>query len=85
MGVSSKKKLELASYQLKEIAQVWYTKLKDNRPIESSLIQWEEFKEAFLGKYFPYERKEVMFEEFINIRQVNMSVDEYSLNFNLLP
>ena len=49
---------------------MWYTKLKDNRPIESSLIQWEEFKEAFLGKYFPREKREVKVEEFINLRKV---------------
>ena len=37
----------------------WYTQWKDNRPMESGPIEWEEFKEAFLGKYFPCERREV--------------------------
>ena len=46
--------------------------------------EWEEFKEAFLGKYFPRERREVKVEEFIHLRQGNMSVEEYFLKSTLL-
>ena len=52
--------------------------------MESSPIEWEEFKEAVLGKYFPCERREVKVEDFINIKQRNMSVEEYSLKFTRL-
>jgi len=55
MGVSSREKAELASYQLKEVAQIWYTQWKANRPEEAGPI---EFKEAFLGKYFPLQKRE---------------------------
>ena len=44
MGVSSREKAELASYQLKEVAQIWYTQWKANRPEEAVTIEWEEFK-----------------------------------------
>ena len=47
-------------------------------------IEWVEFKEAFLGKYFPRERREVNVEELINLKQGNMSVEEYSLRFSIL-
>ena len=40
--------------------------------------------EAFLGKYFPHERREVKVEEFINLKQGHMSVEEYSLKFSIL-
>ena len=30
MGVSSREKLELASYQLREVAQVWFTQSREN-------------------------------------------------------
>ena len=50
--------------------------------VESSPIEWEKFKEAFLGKYFPRERRKVKVEEFINLKQGNMSVVEYSLKFS---
>ena len=69
IGVTSREKAELASYQLRHVAQVWYTLWKDNRLVESDPIQWEEFNDTFLGKYFPHERSEVKVEEFINLRQ----------------
>ena len=84
MGVSSREKAELASYQLKEVAQIWYTQWMANRPEEAGPIEWEGFKEAFLGKYFPLEKRECKIEEFINLRQGNMSVEEYALKFSML-
>ena len=78
------KKAELDLYQLREVAQVWYIQWKDNRLVESGPIEWEEFKEAFLGKYFPRERREVKAEEFNKFRQGNMSVEEYFLKFTML-
>mgnify|MGYP002555469830 CR=1 FL=1 len=74
----------MSSYQLRDVSQIWYTQWKDNRLVESGPIEWEEFKEAFLGKYFPRERREVKVEEFINLKQGNMSVEEYSLKFSML-
>ena len=37
----------------------------------------------FIGKCFPCERMAVKVEEFINLRQGNISVEEYSLKFTL--
>ncbi|XP_069145434.1 uncharacterized protein [Solanum lycopersicum] len=84
MGVSSKEKAELASYQLREVDQECYTRWKYNSLVESGPRGWEEFKEAFLGKYFPRERREVKAEEFNKFRQGNMSVEEYFLKFTML-
>ena len=69
-------------YQLKEVAQIWYTQWKANRPEEAVTIEWEEFKEAFLGKYFPLEKRECKIEEFINLRQGIMNVVEYALKLS---
>ena len=55
---------------------MWYTQLKYNRLVESGPIVWEELKGAFLQKYFHCEKREVNVEEFININQGNMSVEE---------
>ena len=82
MGVTSRKKAELVSYQLIDVSQIWYTQWKDNRPEESGPIEWEEFKEAFLGKYFHREKMEVKVEEFININKGHMNVKEYFLKFS---
>ncbi|KAK4731588.1 hypothetical protein R3W88_024576 [Solanum pinnatisectum] len=80
MGVTSIEKVELVAYQLKDVAQVWFTQWKSNRPVEAGPIDWEVFKQAFLGRFFPRERREARVEEFINLRQGNMNVQEYSLN-----
>ena len=79
LGVTSSEKTKLDLYQLREVAQVWYTQWKDKRPVESGPIEWEEFKEAFLRKHFPCERRKVKVEEFINLNQGNMSVEEIFL------
>ncbi len=42
-----------------KVYQVSYTQWKDNRPVESRPVEWKEFKEAFLGKYFPHKSMEV--------------------------
>ena len=39
MGVTSREKAELVSYQLKEVGKVWFTQLKSNRPIEVGPIE----------------------------------------------
>ena len=52
--------------------------------VESLPIEWEEFKEAFLEKHFPHDRREVKVEEFINLKHDSMSVEEYSLMFTML-
>ncbi|TMX04176.1 hypothetical protein EJD97_011140 [Solanum chilense] len=67
-----------------KVSQMWYNQRKDNRLVESGPIEWEEFKEAFLGNYFPHERRELKVEVFINLKHGNMSVEEYSLKFNIL-
>ena len=53
MGVTSREKAGLVLYQLRDVSQIWYTQWKDNRLEKSGLIEGEEFKEDFLGKYFP--------------------------------
>ena len=63
---------------------MWFTQLKDNKPVESGSIEWEEFKKSFLKRYFPYEKKEVKVKDFIYLRQGNMSVEECPLKFTLL-
>ena len=52
MVMTSREKAQLCSYQLREVAQVWYTQWKDNRTIESGSIEWEEFKKVFLETVF---------------------------------
>ena len=56
----------------------------DRKSVKSGHLELEDFKEAFLERYFPNEKREVKIEELINLRQGNMSVEENSLKFILL-
>lgn len=74
----------MASYKLRELSKVWYIKWKENRPVKVGPIEWEELKELFLGMYFPNVKREVKVEKFIKHKKGNMSLEDYSLKFNLL-
>ncbi|XP_049382853.1 uncharacterized protein LOC125847230 [Solanum stenotomum] len=84
MGVSPREKAELASYKLKDVAQVWFEQWRDERPIGADPIDWGVFKTALLDRFFPLELREQKLVEFSNLRQGNMSVKEYSLKFTQL-
>ncbi|KAF3654391.1 hypothetical protein FXO38_15181 [Capsicum annuum] len=55
-----------------------------DRGTDAEPIEWEEFATAFLDKFFPLELREAKVLEFINLRQGNMTVKEYSLKFTQL-
>ncbi|XP_069150522.1 uncharacterized protein [Solanum lycopersicum] len=81
MGATDIEKAELASYQLKDVAQTWCKMWRDSRVLGGVPVTWELFKTAFLERFFPREMKEAKVEEFINLKQGSMTVREYSLKF----
>ncbi|TMX01860.1 hypothetical protein EJD97_023393, partial [Solanum chilense] len=54
MGGSSQEKAELAAYQFKDVAQVWYEQWKDERPVVEGRITWELSKQLSLIGSFPW-------------------------------
>ena len=76
MGVTSNEKAELAWYQLKDVAQIWYVQWRDNRSLRGGLVTLEIFKATFLDGFFPRERREEKVTKFINLRQGGKSVHE---------
>ncbi len=53
MYVADTERVELATYQLKDVAQVWFTQWKSNRPVGAGPINYEGFKKAFIDRFFP--------------------------------
>ena len=84
MGVTPREKAELAAYQLKDVAQMWFEQWRVERPLERGLVDWEEFKKAFLYRFFSLEWREKNMVELMNLRRGGMSVQEYSLKFTQL-
>ena len=56
MGMSSNEKAELGFYQLKDVAQTWYTQWKDNRGLREGPISWDVFRRAFLDRLISREK-----------------------------
>ncbi|WMV59086.1 hypothetical protein MTR67_052471 [Solanum verrucosum] len=83
MYVARNDRVELASYQLKDVAHIWFTQWKENRGFNAALVTWECFTGAFLERFFPRELREEKTQEFMNLRQGSMTVQDYGLKFTL--
>ena len=81
MRLSTSEKVELATYQIKDVEQAWYVQWRDNRTLSGGPVTWEVFKETFLDRFIPREMREEKGVEFINLFQGGKSVHEYSLEF----
>ena len=57
MGFTSEEKAELAAYQLKGVAKIWFQQWKELTGVDASPT-WDEFKMAFLDHFFPLELRE---------------------------
>ncbi|KAH0661218.1 hypothetical protein KY284_026149 [Solanum tuberosum] len=81
MQVTGSDRVELALYQLKDVAHIWYTQWKENMGTDATHITWVCFSETFLDRFFPRELREAKAQEFMNLRQCSMTVQEYGLKF----
>nr|XP_019067249.1 uncharacterized protein LOC109119250 [Solanum lycopersicum] len=79
LGATNTEKSELASYQLKDIAQTLFKMWQDRQVMGGVPVILELFKRAFLERFFPREKSEGKVEEFITLKQGSMKVREYSL------
>ncbi|KAH0647574.1 hypothetical protein KY285_032822 [Solanum tuberosum] len=84
MQVTGNDRVELASYQLKDVAHIWFTQWKKNRGENAALVTWECFTRAFLDTFFPRELREAKAQEFMDLWQGSMSVQEYGLKLTQL-
>ncbi|GKV41417.1 hypothetical protein SLEP1_g48955 [Rubroshorea leprosula] len=78
------KKVELAVFTLEGEADDWWTVVQDGFSKRGEEVTWDKFVQAFYRKYFSavvLERKEL---EFMNLKQDDMTVDEYQAKFNSL-
>ena len=47
IGLTTSEKVNLATYQLKDVAQTLYVKWRDNRTLRGEQVTWEIFKKDF--------------------------------------
>ena len=80
--ISDAMRIRLAAFQLEGKSQVWWDCVKASRNL--GVMTWEEFRELFMGKYFPASAQHAKAQEFLELKQGTMTVLEYVANFNEL-
>ncbi|XP_070005675.1 uncharacterized protein [Nicotiana sylvestris] len=84
MHASVTEAVELASFRLRDVAVLWYESWERYRGPDAPPAEWEDFSKAFLAYYLPREVREARLDQFLSLKQVDMSVRDYSHKFNSL-
>ena len=75
-------KIRLATFYLEGESQVWWDWVKASRNLEK--MTWEEFREVFMGKFFPASARHAKAREFLGLKYGTMTVLEYVAKFTEL-
>ncbi|XP_070049784.1 uncharacterized protein [Nicotiana tomentosiformis] len=81
MHASVTEAVELASFRLRDVVVLWYEAWERSRGPDTSPAEWEDFSEAFLAHYLPREVREAHLDQFLSLKQGEMSVRDYSHKF----
>ena len=79
---SNATRIRLAKFQLEGESQVWWDWIKVSNDLETMI--WEEFRELFMGKFFPASARHAKAREFLELKQGSMIVLEYVAKFTEL-
>ena len=74
--------IRLAAFPLEGESQVWWDWVKTSMNLEA--MTWGEFRELFVGKFFPASARHAMAWEFLELKQGTMTVLEYVAKFTEL-
>ncbi|EOX94096.1 Uncharacterized protein TCM_003239 [Theobroma cacao] len=85
LGCSSVRSVELAAFQLEDVAQEWFSSLCRGRPTNATPLAWSEFSVAFLDRFLPLSVRNARAREFETLVQTSsMTVSEYDIKFTQL-
>ena len=76
MKVTGNGRVELESCQLEDVSHILYTQWRNNRGKNAAPIICHCYSETLLDRLFPIELREEKAQEFMNLRQGNMIVQE---------
>ncbi|XP_075486278.1 uncharacterized protein LOC142525877 [Primulina tabacum] len=74
-----KDRVSCAIFLLTKMARTWWDATKIS--VNVSELKWQEFKDLFYDKYFPRDVRSQKVKEFLELKQGNMSMQEYILKF----
>ncbi|XP_070015007.1 uncharacterized protein [Nicotiana sylvestris] len=82
MHASVTEAVELASFRLRDVVVLWYEAWERSRGPDAPPAEWEDFPKALLAHYLPREVWEARLDQFLSLKQGDMSVRDYSHKFN---
>ncbi|CAJ2661835.1 unnamed protein product [Trifolium pratense] len=78
------KKVEYGTFLLRAEAESWWRGERQIMENNHEELNWESFKEKFLGKYFPSSARSEKEKQFLKLFQGNMTISEYADKFESL-
>ena len=75
-------RIALATFQMQGEADHWWDLIKTTHDVAT--MTWQRFEELFLEKYFPTPLKQAMTQEFLDLKQRNLTVTQYAARFEEL-
>ena len=79
---SNATRIKLATFQLEGESQIWWDWVRVLRDLET--MTWGEFRELFIGKFFPASARHEKAPEFLELTQGNMTMLKYVAKFTEL-
>ncbi|XP_057961589.1 uncharacterized protein LOC131168476 [Malania oleifera] len=86
LNCTEKQKVTFATFKLAGEAERWWGSVKqmeEHRPIPI-VLTWARFKELFFERYFPATMRNAKMEEFMNLTQGSLTVQQYAAKFQEL-
>ena len=69
---------------MNDVSHIWYTQCKENKGVNAAPITWDCISNTSIDRFFLIELTESKAQEFMNLRQGDMTVQEYGLKLNQL-
>ncbi|KAA0048134.1 ty3-gypsy retrotransposon protein [Cucumis melo var. makuwa] len=77
-------KVQCAVFFLEDKGTAWWETVERMLGGDVSKITWEQFKENFYAKFFSANVKHAKLQEFLNLEQGDMTVEQYDAEFDML-
>ncbi|KAA0040470.1 pol protein [Cucumis melo var. makuwa] len=77
-------KVQCAVFMLTDRGTVWWETTERMLGGDVSQITWQQFKESFYAKFFSASLRDAKRQEFLNLEQGDMTVEQYDAEFDML-
>ncbi|KAF3775812.1 hypothetical protein EJ110_NYTH49604 [Nymphaea thermarum] len=77
-------KVKYGSYMLKGDAQRWWKSTREIQFADQQTISWRQFKDSFFSTYFPVQARNKKMQEFLDLQQNHLSLEEYVTKYRHL-